>query len=156
MTSLVSTIQFAIQPPFMTGPGMPLYAELHGESLAQRAVQHRKKVIESPWVQGSFVVRSVKDQVTEVISLWITGEPGGPSDAGRSVQDLLTERVEQITDCFDQLEYEIAITMGNVREVWTCSTADYTITTEQAYLEAQTVLIRAQVPRQPSVVRTIE
>lgn len=117
--------------------------ELQSEAFGQRAVSHRKTEVSSPWIAGTFTVRSVRENISSPVNVWIT-EPDDYLRAGK---------VDALTDAFDQLIYTLTLITPVSRETWTCTTADYTLVENQAYRNAGMVLLQAQVPHLPHVLR---
>lgn len=116
--------------------------KLHSEALGEKQVQHRKQVAKNPYVEGEYVVSSVRENVTEPVAVWVYG----------STESLLRARITALTDAFDQIQYQLVFRHEDSTETWTCQTADYTITRGYELRHAKHALIRAQVPRRPTVV----
>jgi hypothetical protein len=118
--------------------------EIHRDSFAQRAVTHRKTEVSSEWIGGSWFSRAVPENYMEAVVVWVTGD----------TPFQLAERVSVLTNTFDLLGYGMRFTNNDLREVWACQLADYVIETSQPFMYATTAVVRATVPRLPTVVRT--
>lgn len=152
--STLAGIQFEIQIPGEPVPVTIVGVDMHAESFAQRQVSHRKKEITSPWVGGSFVTLSVREQVQEQVSFWVDGEDHLGTDPGKSLQQRMQERLDLLCSALDQLSYAVDVSIGDQVYRWDCSVADYTIETNQPMLEATLALVKATIPRSPSAVRS--
>lgn len=116
--------------------------KLHSDSLAQAAVTHRTVTANSPWLEGTYVTDSVRDNTTEALVVWVIGP----------THFLWRSRMQALTDALDQLSYTIAVTIDDAVMGWVCPTpADYTIETQQEYIHATRGVVRAQVMRLPQV-----
>lgn len=118
--------------------------ELHKEAIGTRSVSHRKLEVAGDWSEGTDVDRSVRENITETLSVWVGG----------ATHYEFETRLKALTDAFDQLRYSITRTVGDSRAVWTCTPGDYTIETSQEFMVAKVGLVRAQIPRKPAVVLT--
>jgi hypothetical protein len=116
---------------------------LAAESFGERSVTHRKTEITSEFVGGSYVTRSVREQITETLSLYVYGI--------NAMQ--LDDRIDVVTDALEQLNYQMVVRFGNSQETYTCSPADYTVTTKQEFRHATMAQIKATVPRLPATTR---
>lgn len=111
------------------------------EALAQRDVDFRQLVLDTPWTEGSVVVQSVRTNVVEPVSIWVTGPDHYTFDT----------RVQTLTNALEQLSYHIKRTLANSLQTWDCMPAKYSILTQAEYLWATRGLVRAQVPRYPTM-----
>lgn len=114
---------------------------LHADTLGNRSQSHRKTEISNEYVAGTFVVRAVRENVTENIAFYVRG----------NTPLQLKQRVKVVEDGFDQLKYNVMIKTGDAIETWYCQIADHTMETSQPYQFATLALIRATVPRLPQV-----
>lgn len=118
--------------------------ELHKESFSTRAVSKRNIEVTGDWTEGSDIDRSLRNNVTETLSVWVGG----------ATQWEFQSRVNALTAALDQLAYSVTRVIGDAQEVWDCRPAEYTIETQQEYYVATTGLVKAQVPHKPAVVLT--
>jgi hypothetical protein len=117
--------------------------ELHKEAKAERGTQWRKKEISSGYVEGTYVTEAVKENITEPVVVYVYGET--PFE--------LETRIIALTDAFDQLQYEIRMRNGDLLETWDCAVADYVVQSPQELINSTMAVVRATVPRRPSVTR---
>ena len=116
--------------------------ELHAETFATRQVSHRKKDVSSEWVEGEYTQRSLRENVVEAVSVWVSGE---------TVGETMT-RMRALTSCLDQPNFGIRWEIDGYSETWQCQSSDYSIESDQPMLFSRLCLVKAQVPRLPGVV----
>lgn len=143
-TDLVVSCQLEISP----GVFLQLEDDVNGYwieagTFASRDITYRQILLNTPWTEGSVAVQSVRENIVEPLSIFVTGPDHYTFD----------QRVQTVTGALEQLAYQVVRVIGNSQETWDCIPAQYTIVTQQEYLVATMGLIRAQVPRQPAVTR---
>lgn len=106
-----------------------------------RQVSKRKIEATNPFVEGSYIVAAVKENVVENVSIYVYA----------TSQAALRSRIAAITDCLDQIRYTIVYGVDGSNETWTCFAADYSIQSQQEFQHAYLALIKANVPRLPKV-----
>ena len=117
--------------------------ELGAESFSEASVGHRKTEITSEWIEGSFVSRAVKEEVSEKVSVYVKGTT--PYD--------LQVKLKALTDGFDQLSFSMVVRFADNQETWDCLVSEYSISTKQEMRFATIALVNATVPRAPTVTR---
>jgi hypothetical protein len=118
--------------------------ELGKSSLGTRAVSWRKQEINAEYVEGTYLNRAVKENITEPLEVYV---------AGSTTYEFQT-RMSVLLDAFGQLAYTITRRIGDAQEVWNCTVADYSVETSQEFLVARIGKVTANVPRLPTVVLT--
>ena len=114
--------------------------ELHGDALAQRAVTWRKQQVSSPYVEGTYTTAAVKENVTEALVVLVRG--GDPLE--------LADLIAAVTDGFDQMAFQVMLTINGMVEYWTCvEPAGYTIEMQREFRHAVIGVIRGEVVRLP-------
>lgn len=120
--------------------------ELEVSTVGERAVAHRKVEASSGWMEGSYYTRTVRENVTETLAVYVFGSSAADYDA----------KEKALTDAFDQLSFQVIMSVGNSQKIWDCWVSDYTITTSRDHRFYKMGLVNAQVPRMPTVkTRTI-
>lgn len=114
---------------------------LHKDAFAKKAVSHRKREVSSEWVAGTFVADAVRENVIEDVVVYVQGRT--PYE--------MRQRLDALTDGFDQLSYKMTLTEGDLEETWQCNLADYSIECGQEFRLARLAIVRASVPRLPGV-----
>lgn len=115
--------------------------EIHKDTRSQQAVTWRKQEINSPYVEGTFTNEAVRENVVEPVAIYVRGE---------SQFELMT-RVKVITDALGQLNFDMEFTVGNAKETWHCFASEYTVETQQEFVHGLLAVVRASVPRLPTV-----
>lgn len=118
---------------------------VHRESLGTRSITLRKKEITSPYVEGSFVPQAVRENVTEVLSVWVEGPNFATVDA----------RIDALLAGYSQMQYIVTMRMGTLTETWRCSPADYTIEFSGEQRFSLLALVKAQIPRLPTLTKVV-
>jgi hypothetical protein len=113
--------------------------ELSGETRGSRQVGHRKQEVTSPYINGSFVVNAVSDNIDEQVAVWVFGDS----------HYTMLQKVQALETAFTQLSYAIEWVIEDHAEIWDCQLADYTVNTQREFLHAKQALFTATVPRQP-------
>jgi hypothetical protein len=116
--------------------------EAHKDARGEQATAWRRQEISSSYVEGTYTNEAVKENVTEALAVYVYGP---------TPYDLYT-RIKVLTDAFSQIRYQITMRTGNLLETWDCSAADYTIQTPQEMINATIAVVRATVPRRPTIV----
>lgn len=106
-----------------------------------RQVTKRKIDATNPFVEGTYTIAAVKENVVENVSIYVYAT---------NQADLKT-RVAALMDCLDQIKYTIVYGVDGNNETWTCFSADYAVQSQQEYQHAYLALVKANVPRLPKV-----
>lgn len=136
-------IAMAIQAPsgWVELENLPGGYQVHKESRAEQATSWRKQEISSNFVEGTYVNDAVRENVTETVAVYVYGPTSFDLQA----------RVKVLTDAFSQIRYSMRFRDGNLLTTWDCGVADFTVQTPQEMINATMAVVRAQVPRRPSV-----
>lgn len=116
--------------------------KLEASTRDQAGVTQRKTDATNPFVEGTFTVAAVRENVTENISIYVYA----PSMSVRRA------RIDAITEALDQTHYTLAFTTEELTETWTCMAADYSIARRHELNMHYMALIKANIPRLPKVV----
>lgn len=116
--------------------------ELERGALEEIAVSWRKQTVDNTWVEGTFVINAVKENVVLPLNVWVSAE----------TQIALRDAVTALTDALSQLSFTLAIDIDGAVTTWTCQVADYRVTQQQAFLFAKQALVQASVPAFPTPV----
>lgn len=112
------------------------------ETFSEATVGKRKTDATNPYLEGSFTVSALREEVMETVAIYVYGI---------SHFDMLT-KVRVITDAFDQPYYRLIINIEeNAWQVWQCNSANYRIDTSQELLHAKMAKVTLEVPRHPEV-----
>jgi hypothetical protein len=136
------TVQAVLTGPLGTltldGTNADAY-ELHIDTKSEIAVSWRKQEASNEWVEGSFTTSAVRENVVETLAVWVNA----------TTSALLEQRTVALVKFLGQLRYTVALTIDGVTHTWTCSPAEYTVSTKHEFQHARTALVTAKVPRLP-------
>lgn len=118
--------------------------ELERGAMEEIAVSWRKQTVDNTWVEGTFVINAVKENVVLPLNVWVSAD----------TQIALRDAVTALTDALSQLAFTLAIDIDGAVTTWTCQVADYRVTQQQAFLFAKQALVQASVPAFPTPVLT--
>lgn len=145
----MDVLDFAVS---ITTPGGLLQLEdplngysVHRESLGTTTNGLRRQEISNPYVEGTFVPQAVRDNVTETLSVWIEGATFAEVD----------ERVDRFISGLSQMQYLVAVRMETLTTTWRCLPADYSIEFSGEQRFSRLALVKAQVPRLPSMTKVV-
>lgn len=120
------------------GPRLHGY-ELHGDTRSQRAISWRKQTVESAWVEGSYDVAAVRNNITELVAVWVYG----------SSQNDFWKKVYALADAIATPAFAITWTVDGMTEVWDCTFSDYTVETQREFQYAKQGVMRMNIVRRP-------
>lgn len=117
---------------------------LHDDFANSRATTQRKTDTMGDWVEGTFTVRAVRENVTESVAVWVDG----------TTPYQLATKVEALTDALDQLAFQMVVRFGDSEETWQIvQPADHVEAYDKAYRFSTLCLVRATVSRLPTLTR---
>lgn len=114
---------------------------LAGDTLNLEAVTHRKAEVTSPYVEGTFVVHSVRDNVILPLNIWVEG----------ATYNDLREAVLTLCAAFDQPHFTVMATIDTRTELWNCVASDYSVSNQRELLHSLVARVDVQLVRHPSV-----
>lgn len=109
-------------------------------SFESQAITHRRKTAASPYVEGTYVVSSLRENVTEQLNVYVMG---ASSYATRSALTTLQTALEQPI-------FTLVRTVNNWQTVWTCYSSDYSMFSSKPLMMANMVRVDIQLQRSPS------
>lgn len=110
------------------------------EAFGTKAQVLRRITTTSPYFDGTFLIHSTKENITESVTVFVYGVS----------QNHVTENLLQLEELFSQPAYRIRVRMEDHMETWTCQPGDYTIERTHVYMHNTMAAFKAQVPRMPS------
>lgn len=117
---------------------------LEATSREETQVSFRKQEVSSPFVEGTYLINAVRENVVENIGVWVSGV--SPAELDR--------RIEVLLEKAEKPRFTVVWGKQQVNETWTCQTASYTVRTQREYQHALVALVKMQVPRLPRVARS--
>jgi hypothetical protein len=113
--------------------------QLAGETFSSIAVSHRKQAVTNPFVEGSYTVNALRENMMTPVSLWVRG----------ATQTEMQLALDTAKAAFDQSMFTMRITVDGWTQQWQCFASDYTIGLQREYLHAVMALLDVQVDRHP-------
>jgi hypothetical protein len=106
------------------------------------AVTHRKQTVTNSFVEGSYTVNSLRENVVTPVNIWI--ETASTREMKAAVAALKA--------AFDQISFNMTVTWDDYQETWFCEASDYTETSTRELLHSHRSRLDVQLVRQPAVV----
>lgn len=111
------------------------------EDFGEKAQVLRRITAQSPFFDGTYLVHSTKENVTEMITVYVLG----------ATQNEVTENLLLLEEAISQASFNIVVTAGNHQETWSCQAADYTISRGHIMLHNSRAMMKMSIPRLPDV-----
>lgn len=111
-------------------------------SFENQQTTFRRSEVQSPYVEGTFVINALRENVTESLDVIVEDRPDlGTANAVRALGTALS-----------QVRYAVQVQIR--RDVWTWQAyaADHTVQTKREFVHARLAQVQAQIPRDPNVV----
>lgn len=130
----------------LTTPSGPLSLNtapyrLAGGSLESSSVTHRRTELQSPFLEGSYVVNSVRENTIVPVSVYVEAD----------TQTELRDAREVLTAALDQVQFTATVVLDEASEMWHCYASDYTVNAPRELLHATKIRVDAQLVRDPKV-----
>lgn len=110
-------------------------------SFENQQTTFRRSEVQSPYVEGTFVINALRENVTESLDVIVEERPNlGTADAVRALGSALS-----------QVRYSVQVQIR--RDVWTWQAyaADHTVQTKREFVHARLAQVQAEIPRDPNV-----
>jgi hypothetical protein len=110
-------------------------------SFENQQTTFRRSEVQSPYVEGTFVINALRENVTESLDVIVEDRLNlGTADAVRALGTALS-----------QVRYAVQVQIR--RDVWTWQAyaADHTVQTKREFVHARLAQVQAEVPRDPNV-----
>jgi len=117
---------------------------LTAEAFSESSTTWRRKDVTNPFVEGTWTVDALRENVMENLDVWIRGE------SNRETADA----TEALRDALSQLHFGIEVTFDNQRYYYNCQVADVMVKTDVPLRFAKMAHVTAQIPRHPAFERT--
>lgn len=108
-------------------------------SFEESAVTLRKQTVQSPFLEGEFVVNALRGNSTESLNVWVS----------ESSAFALQASLDVLKDALRQPQFTLVRTVQNARTTFYCYASDYSVTTQRALLHANRAQLRTQITREP-------
>ena len=111
-------------------------------SFAQQATSKKRQEATSPFLEGTYIVNALRENVTEQLNVYVYGS--SPSD--------FQSKLQVLKDAFDLNEFVVTRTLGDSVHTWNCYSSDYSLTTQREFMHAKMGLLSVQLLRRPQEV----
>lgn len=115
--------------------------QLEKSSFGESSTTWRKREVTSDYVEGTYVVNAVRENVVETLSVWIYGETYYDVEAAEA----------RLVEAISQLSYQLMFRTNNSASYYDCTVGDYQTTASHEFRHAGIKLLKASVPRHPDV-----
>jgi hypothetical protein len=114
---------------------------LGAESFGDRQTSFRRSEVSSPYVEGTFIINALRENVTETLDVIVEDREGLR----------LADAVAALTSALCQVRYTMQVQVR--RDVWTWNAyaADHSVQTKREFVHARLAQVRAEIPRDPNV-----
>lgn len=113
---------------------------LHADTMAKKSVGLKRVTVSNVYIPGTFTVRAVKDNSTEVVGVYIRSDD----------DDELESIADYVVGLFTRASFTIMKVKGNRTELMTAQASDYSQDTTREYLHAGLTLLMFSVPILPT------
>lgn len=110
-------------------------------SFAEQSVTFRRSEVTSPYVEGTFVVNALRENVTETLEVYVEGR--------ESLS--VTAATRALGAALSQVSYTMQVQLRRDVFTWNAYAADHTVSTRRELLHARIAQVTAQIPREPAV-----
>lgn len=113
-------------------------------SFENQQTTFRRSEVQSPYVEGTFVINALRENVTESLNLIVEPRLTLP----------LTDAVRAVGAALSQVRYTVQVQIRRDIFTWQAYAADHTVSTKREFLHANIAEVKAEVPRDPNVTLT--
>lgn len=110
-------------------------------SFEETSVQFRREEITNPFIEGTYVVNALRDNVMMNLVVRVSGE--------RTYD--VAEAVTQLTDALGQVNYKVMLIIDGAKWIYNCYAADYSVQTPRELLHSRMATVSAEIMRDPVV-----
>lgn len=111
-------------------------------SFETEAVTHRKSTVTNPFLEGSYTLNSLRENIVIPVNVWVEAESMTEVKAATAA----------LKAAFDQISFNTTVTFDDFQETWFCEASDYTVSTPKELLHSYRARVEVQLVRQPAVV----
>lgn len=110
-------------------------------SFENQQTTFRRSEVQSPYVEGTFVINALRENVTESLDVIVEERPNlGTADAVRALGAALS-----------QVRYAVQVQIRRDIWTWQAYAADHTVQTKREFVHARLAQVQAEIPRDPNV-----
>ena len=119
--------------------------EIHADTRNTMGVTWRKQTVSNPWVEGSYDVIAVRENIIEPVVVWVYGN-GSNAD--------FRQKVHFLEAAIAKPSFPITWTVGDESELWDCTYSEYSVETQREWQYATMGIVRMQIGRRPKATFT--
>lgn len=113
---------------------------LTAEALAGTTRTWRRQDVASPFIDGTYTVNAVLENIVMPISVYVYGADHGD----------MVRKLELLIEAFEQFDYVVLIIRGESTQGWRCQLSDSTVDTRREFQHARMAMVTFQVPCHPN------
>lgn len=110
------------------------------DSFAEEATSWRRTDVTNPFVEGTWTVNALRENVTESLSLWVRGDRYTSTQQG----------IELLKATFSQINYVLQVSFDGERRTYTCYVGDFSVKASRELRHAKMANFTVQIPRHPA------
>lgn len=110
-------------------------------SFENQQTTFRRSEVTSPYVEGTFVVNALRENVTETLDVIVEDRPTLS----------LPDAVRALGAALCQVRYSVQVQIRRDIATWQAYAADHTVQTKREFVHARLAQVRAEIPRDPNV-----
>lgn len=115
---------------------------LTADSFEDEATTWRRTDVSNPFVEGSWTVNALRENVMESLSIWVRGDRYTTTAQG----------VEILKTVFSQINYVLQAAFDGERRTYTCYVGDFSVNATRELRHAKVAKFTVQIPRHPAYV----
>lgn len=108
-------------------------------SFADQSVTKRRTEAPNPFLEGTFVVNALRDNVTETLKVYVYG----------STHAEFAAAMAELKEAFDQARFAVVKTVEGQVTTWSCYSSDYQMSTQREFVHSRMGLLSVSLLRHP-------
>lgn len=110
-----------------------------GAAFEDRQTSFRRSEVSSPYVEGTFVINVLRENVTETLEVLVEDR-----------EELsLPDAVGALSAAVSQVRYVVQVQLRQDLWTWNAYAADHSVQTKREFIHARLATVRAEIPREP-------
>jgi hypothetical protein len=108
-------------------------------SFASEGVTWRRKQDTNEFLEGTYLVNALRENVTRPLNVWVTGDTHYDLEVA----------LEKLKDLVGQRAFQVVRTVENVSTLWDCQASDYVTESDRPLLHARMAQLKVQLVCHP-------
>jgi hypothetical protein len=117
---------------------------LSSDAFGESATTWRRREASNPFVEGTWTVSAVRENITEQLSVWVRGDFVEQTSAA----------VEELLNALSQRNFGLEVTFDGVQRFYTCFVADSRVLASGPMRASRMAQVVAEIPRHPVFTET--